>query len=81
MEKNEAMEGYTEEEFQSLLALMGLSSLFGMTRGSRVWEDRTPEERFLIIETYRRAIADREKMTGYTHERMVGNTRSVNAKY
>jgi len=72
------LEGYTEEEFQSLLALMGLSGLLKTSKG---WGGDTPEDRFLIIETYRRAIADREKMTGYTHERMVGNTRSVNAKY
>jgi len=57
------VKGYTEEEFQSLLALMGLSSLFAMTRGGgKRWEGSTPEERFLIIEVYRRAIADREEV-------------------
>ena len=61
METSE-VKGYTEEEFQSLLALMELNSLYKATRGSRVWEDRTPEERFLIIEVYRRAIADREEV-------------------
>ena len=62
MEKSE-VKGYTEEEFQSLLALMGLSSLFAMTRGGGIgWEGRTPEERFLIIEVYRKAIADREEV-------------------
>jgi len=61
VEKSE-INGYTEEEFQSLLALMGLSSLFKATRGAGMgWEGRTPEERFYIIETYRRAIADRER--------------------
>ena len=80
MEKSEdKVERYTEEEFQSLLSLMGLDSLFKATWEG--WKAESPEERFLIIETYRRAIANREKMTGYTHERMVGNTRSVNAKY
>jgi hypothetical protein len=79
----EKLKGYTEEEFQSLLALMGLGSLLKTMKG---WGGDTPEDRFLIIETYRRAIADGEKMTGYTsirrlHERMVGNTRSVNGKY
>jgi len=60
MEKNE-INGYTEEEFQSLLSLMGLSSLFAMTRGGgKDWGGRTPEERFLIIEVYRKAVADRE---------------------
>jgi hypothetical protein len=54
--------GYTEEEFRALLALMGLSTLFKSTRGADMgWEGRTPEERFYIIETYRRAIADRER--------------------
>jgi hypothetical protein len=62
VEKSE-VKGYTEEEFQSLLALMGLSSLFAMTRGGGIgWEGRTPEERFLIIEVYRKAIADREEV-------------------
>ena len=62
MEKSE-VKGYTEEEFQSLLALMGLSSLFAMTRGGGVgWQGRTPEERFLIIEVYRKAVADREEV-------------------
>jgi hypothetical protein len=55
------IKGYTEEEFQSLLSLMGLSSLFAMTRGGgKDWGGRTPEERFLIIEIYRKAVADRE---------------------
>jgi len=62
VEKSE-INGYTEEEFQSLLALMGLSTLFKSTRGAGMgWEGRTPEERFYIIETYRRAIADRERV-------------------
>ena len=57
------LEGYTEEEFQSLLSLMGLSSLFAMTRGGgEDWGGRTPEERFLIIEIYRKAVADREEV-------------------
>ena len=60
METSE-IKGYTEEEFQSLLSLMGLSSLFAMTRGGgKDWGGRTPEERFLIIEIYRKAVADRE---------------------
>jgi len=60
----EKLKGYTEEEFQSLLSLMGLSSLFGMTRGAggKRWEGSTPEERFLIIEIYRKAVADREEV-------------------
>jgi hypothetical protein len=57
------IKGYTEEEFQSLLSLMGLSSLFAMTRGGgKDWGGRTPEERFLIIEIYRKAVADREEV-------------------
>ena len=63
MEKSEEVKGYTEEEFQSLLALMGLRSLFKATRGAGMgWEGRTPEERFRIIEVYRKAIADRERV-------------------
>jgi hypothetical protein len=56
MEKSE-ITGYTEEEFQALLALLGLRSFFAPR------EDGvdTPEERFLIIEAYRLAIAAREK--------------------
>ena len=62
METSE-IKGYTEEEFQSLLSLMGLSSLFAMTRGGgKDWGGRTPEERFLIIEIYRKAVADREEV-------------------
>ena len=63
MEKSE-INGYTEEEFQSLLALMGLDSLFNSMRGCNVWEGwtaETPGERFLIIEIYRKAVADRER--------------------
>ena len=58
------LEGYTEEEFQSLLSLMGVSSLFAVTRGAggKGWDGKTPEERFLIIEIYRKAIADREEV-------------------
>jgi phosphoglycolate phosphatase-like HAD superfamily hydrolase len=58
----EKLKGYTEEEFQSLLALMGLDSLFKITRGGNVWGGDTPEERFLIIEVYRKAVADREEV-------------------
>jgi hypothetical protein len=72
----EEMKGYTEEEFQALLALMGLSSLFKITSGSNMLGSDTPEERFLIIESYRKAIAARNKagtnkkdeITGYTEE-------------
>jgi hypothetical protein len=58
------IKGYTEEEFQSLLALMGLDSLFKITRGAggKGWDGKTPEERFLIIEVYRKAVADREEV-------------------
>lgn len=63
MEKSE-ITGYTEEEFQALLALMGLSSLFKITSGSNMWLSDTPEARFLIIESYRKAIADRDKVLG-----------------
>ena len=60
METSE-IKGYTEEEFQSLLSLMGISGLFAVTRGvGKDWSGNTPEERFLIIEIYRKAIADRE---------------------
>jgi len=55
----EKLEGYTEEEFQSLLALMGISALLKTSKG---WGGDTPEERFLIIEVYRKAIADREEV-------------------
>ena len=58
------MEGYTEEEFQALLALMGLRNFFApMEDGVD-----TPEERFLIIEAYRVAIAAREKAIGSRDE-------------
>jgi hypothetical protein len=58
MEKSEdKMEGYTQEEFESLLALMGISGLLKTSKG---WGGDTPEDRFLIINVYRRAIADRE---------------------
>jgi len=60
VEKNEdKLEGYTQEEFESLLSLMGISGLLKTSKG---WGGDTPEERFLIIEVYRRAIADREEV-------------------
>jgi hypothetical protein len=59
MEKSE-ITGYTEEEFQALLALLGLSSFRSFFAPGEDGVD-TPEERFLIIEAYRVAIAAREK--------------------
>jgi hypothetical protein len=60
MEKE--LEGYTEEEFQSLLSLMGLSSLFKATWEG--WNAETPEDRFLIIEVYRKTITNGERVIG-----------------
>jgi hypothetical protein len=56
MEKE--LEGYTEEEFLALLALldMNLKNLYVSARKYRYGEENTPEERFLIIDMYRKAV-------------------------
>ena len=48
--------GYTEEEFLALLALLdvNLKNLYVSARKYR--EENTPEERFLIIDMYRKAV-------------------------
>ena len=62
----EDVDGYTEEEFQSLLALLDLKNLYATTRDYRGWEGDTPEKRKYIIDTYREAIANvtKEKRNG-----------------
>jgi hypothetical protein len=51
------VDGYTEEEFLALLALldMNLKNLYVSARNYR--GDETPEERFLILDMYRMAVA------------------------
>jgi len=71
--ENPELKGYTQEEFESLLSLMGLSSLLKTMKG---WGGDTPEDRFLIIETYRRVIADRDRAMATDL-----SPRSVNGKY
>jgi hypothetical protein len=58
----EEVNGYTEEEFHALLALMGLSSLFQATWEG--WNAESPEDRFLIIEVYRKTITNGERVMG-----------------
>ena len=56
---SEEMEGYTEEEFLALLALldMNLKNLYVSAVSARKYRgDETPEERFLILDMYRKAV-------------------------